>query len=190
MRRRIVVLLAAAALAAVLAVSAAAAHQTRVVVEFARLPLGPKSAFAVFERHGLVLAARARRAAVIHWRGRRDLLVAPMQGGRFCKSLNGPYGGAVCYTKPPRLDPGSRGDRAGPILLNGAYTNPRGVRLRLTYEDGARADIPITWVGPPIKAGLFVFPIPRRHRIEHHRPQSLTLFSAHGVKLVARNLRR
>ena len=190
MRRRVGVLVAAVASASALALGAAAAARTRTVVEFAHLPLGPKAAFVGFRSHGLVLAARARRAAVVRWKGPRDLLVAPMKGGGFCKSLGGPYGRATCYAKPPRLDPGLTGDASGPIVLDGMYTNPRGVRLRLTYEDGAHADVHLTWVGPPINAGLFVFPLPQAHRAERHRPQSLTLYSARGTKLISRTLRR
>ncbi|HEY2372393.1 MAG TPA: hypothetical protein VGH82_07575 [Gaiellaceae bacterium] len=188
MRRRVGVLVAVAVLGAALASAASAARGTRAVVDFTRAPLGPKSAFVGFRSHGLMLAARARRVGVVHWKGSRALVVAPVKGGGFCKSLEGPYGGAQCYLRPPRLDPGYTGDGSGPVVLDGVFTDPRGVRLRVTYQDGARTDIPIMWVGAPIKAGLFVFPIPRPHRAVHHRPRTLTLYSAGGSRLVSRSL--
>jgi hypothetical protein len=108
--------------------------------------------------------------------------VAAIKGGGFCKALTGPYGGAGCYPNPARLDPGLTG-AAGWIVLNGSFTDPRGVRLRLTYQDARQTHIPIRWVGRPISAGFFVFPIPPQHRLNKHRATTLALYSASGVRL-------
>jgi hypothetical protein len=179
---------------AVSLVSGTAAAAARVTVEFSRAPLGPKSAFhdMVSMRHSgsapIVLAARARRVARIDWNGERVLLVAPIKGGGFCASLSGPYGGSSCRQRRVGLDPGLVGDASGPIALNGEVTEPRATRLELRYDDGSKATVHIIWVGAPINAGFFVFPIARLHRLPGHRPLSLSTYARDGRLLSRTNL--
>jgi hypothetical protein len=184
--------LAAAVTVAVLLVVAAASASTpgRTNVTFASAPLGPASAFASLTRRAaspaIVLAARARRVAVIHWDGDRPLLVAPTTTGGFCESLAGPYGGTGCFPRTRHrdiLDPGLTADRSGPIALNGMFFDSRGARLDIRYEDGDNTMLPVIWVGKPISAGFFVLAIPSIHRRPGHRPMTITLRSASGTDL-------
>jgi len=153
---------------------------------------GPKSAFATITQSNLqgpriVLAARARRVAVIQWNGARSLLVAPTTAGGFCKSLTGAYGGTECYPGSARtsnaLNSGLTGDAGGPIALDGTFFDPHGTRLEVRYQDGRRSLVPIIWVDAPIRAGFFVFRIPSVHRLRGHRPLTLSLYSAKGARL-------
>jgi hypothetical protein len=179
--------------ALILAGTASASRPQRIDVHFASAPPAPKSAFATITRHDhlpgpkIVLAARARRVAVIHWNGARPLLVAPTPTGGFCKSLAGPYGGTACFPNTARaskrLNSGLTGDASGPILFNGTFFDPRGTRLEVRYQDGRRSLIPIIWVDAPIRAGLFVFKIPSAQRRPGHRPLTLSLYSANGARL-------
>ncbi len=125
--------------------------------------------------------------AVIHWNGERPLLVAPTKAGGFCRSLAGPYGGTACFPGTARasnrLSAGLTGDASGPILFNGTLFDPRGTRLEVHYQDGRRNLVPIIWVDAPIRAGFFVFKIPRAQRHPGHRPLTLSLYSANGTRL-------
>ena len=179
-----------AALIAAGAASASASGRTN--VHFASAPPGPKSAFASITRSRphfpkIVLAARARRVAVIHWNGERPLLVAPTTAGGFCKSLAGAYGGTSCIPNSARasntLNSGLTGDAGGPIAFNGNFFDPRGTRLEVRYQDGHRSLIPIIWVDAPIRAGFFVFKIPSAQRHPGHRPLTLSLYAATGTRL-------
>jgi hypothetical protein len=142
----------------------------------------------------IVLAARARRVAVIHWNGARPLLVAPTIRGGFCRSLAGAYGGTQCFPGTARahntLDSGLVGDAAGPIAFNGTFFNARGARLEVRYEDGRTSVMPISWVDAPISAGFFVFRIPAVHRRVGHRPLTLSLYAADGTRLNRLHLMR
>jgi hypothetical protein len=172
--------------------AASAAGSDRINIDFARAPLRPRSAFATIARHHLpgpkiVLTARARRIAVIHWNGNRPLLVAPTKGGGFCESLAGAFGGTRCFPGGARtrsgLNPGLTGDASGPIAFSGTFFDPHATQLRVRYQDGGTVVIPIMWVNGPIGAGFFVFEIPRAHRSPGHRPLSLSLCSAKGSQL-------
>jgi len=178
--------------ALIVAGAASASGSERTNVHFASAPKGPKSAFASITRGRLhiphvVLAARARRVAVIHWNGERPLLVAPTTTGGFCKSLAGAYGGTSCFPSSARasnrLNSGLTGDAGGPIAFNGSFFDPRGTRLEVRYQDGGRSLMPIIWVDAPIRAGFFVFKIPSAHRHPGHRPITLSLYSAKGARL-------
>jgi hypothetical protein len=178
--------------ALIVAGAASASTSERTNIHFASRPLGPKSAFASITRSRphfpkIVLAARARRVAMIHWNGERPLLVAPTTAGGFCKSLAGAYGGTACLPNGARgsnrLDSGLTGDAGGPIAFDGTFFDPRGSRLEVRYQDGRRSFIPIIWVDAPIRAGLFVFKIPSAQRHPGHRPLTLSLYSATGARL-------
>ena len=184
-----------AALLVVAAASASAPRRTNVT--FASAPLGPASTFASIARRAtspaIVLAARARRVAVIHWNGDRPLLVAPTTAGGFCESLAGPYGGTGCFTGARQrnvLDSGLTADASGPIALNGKFFDSRGTRLEVRYEDGRNTVVPIIWVSKPINAGFFVFAIPSAHRRPGHRPLAITLLSESGFQLAKAQLPR
>jgi hypothetical protein len=190
--------LTAVTIAALLVVAAASASTPRRTnVTFASAPLGSASTFASITRRAtspaILLAARARRVAVIHWNGDRPLLVAPTTAGGFCESLAGPYGGTGCFTGTRQrnvLDSGLTSNASGPIALNGKLFNSRGVRLEVRYEDGRTNMVPIIWVSEPINAGFFVFVIPSAQRRSGHRPLAITLFSARGIKLAKAQLSR
>ena len=174
--------------AGVLCGAAAASAPPRSSVVFSRVPLGPKSAFlTITRRQSIVLAARARRVATIQWNGNRPLLVAPTVGGGFCESLAGAYGGTRCTPAQHRsrgsLTPGLVSDASGPIALDGNIFGKTATRLEIRYRDGSRTTVPFIWVGQPISAGVFVFPIPTAHRKHGHEPIALTVFSAIGRQL-------
>lgn len=187
-RVRVFTLVGVTALLVVAAASGSAPRRTNVA--FASAPLGPASTFASITRRAaspaIVLAARARRIAVVHWNGYRPLLVAPTTAGGFCESLPGPYGGVGCFTGSRQrnvIDPGLTADAGGSIAFNGKFFDSRGARLEVRYEDGLNTVVSIIWVGKPINAGFFVFAIPSAHRRPGHRPIAITLFSASGTRL-------
>jgi hypothetical protein len=188
------VALVGAALTACAAAGTSSAASARMTLDFSHAPLGPKSAFRAFTkmpRHGVapvVLTARARQVAIVHWNGKRLLLVAPISGGGFCASLSGHYGGSSCGQHRGAVNPGLVGDASGPIALNGTITNPRTARMELRYEDGSRTTIPFVWVSAPIRAGFFVFPLSHAHRRLGHRPLSMSLYAADGTRLSATKL--
>jgi hypothetical protein len=186
--------LAGAALTVCISAATSSAATARTTVDFAHAPLGPRSAFRAITktlRPGaapIVLTARARQVAIVHWNGKRVLLVAPIRGGGFCASLSGPYGGSSCVQHRGTVDPGLTGDASGPIALNGIVTNPRTARIALRYEDGSKATVPFIWVSAPIRAGFFVLPLSHAHRRVGHRPLSLSLYAADGRRLSATKL--
>ena len=198
---RISLLIVAALGALALTVSALASEPMRRNVDFGSAPLGPRAAFSgialrsvqVPHAARIVLTAPARRIALIHWNGLRQLLVAPTKGGGFCESLSGAYGGTGCIPGSVRrlsgrLNPGLVGDASGPIAFNGTFFNALGARLEVRYQDGRRNTVPIVWVNGPINAGFFVYKIAANHRQPGHRPVSLSLFSTTGRLLAHQRL--
>jgi hypothetical protein len=70
-------------------------------------------------------------------------------------------------------------------VLGGSFFQSNGVRLEISYADGAAAEIPFVWVTAPIEAGFFLYRVPDSHRFPAARPTAVTLFDEAG-KVVER----
>lgn len=184
--RKRIVGVAAVALAAV-AVATPALGLQRVVIEWFEAEPAPERVQLDFAQLGVgapegmdpgVVPGSARRVTAIHHEGKTHVLwVAPTQAGGFCFSWTGLHGGCVKDRVEPAV-PVRSGD-LHPFLL-GASSSPdeKGIvqwvsghllataaeRLVAEYADGARAEIPLFWVSPPIDAGFYLYSIPPAHR--------------------------
>ena len=71
----------------------------------------------------------------------------------------------------------------GVSQIGGAFIDPNGDRLELSYADGTTAEIPFVWVTAPIDAGFYVFDIPKEHQVAAARPTKVTLLDSKGKEL-------
>jgi hypothetical protein len=128
-----------------------------------------------------VLAGEARRVASFAG-GKYTLYVAPTKTGGFCESFTHLFGGcrqmrALPPSAPPggpdelnRYAIGSMGEvgSQGTTILGGDLLLPPGTSLAVQFADGSAADIPVTFVSPPIDAGFFLYLVPAEHvRLGH-----------------------
>lgn len=130
-----------------------------------------------------VLAGDTRRIATYH-NGRHIyvLYVAPTKTGGFCDSFTHLFGGCRQVRSLPAGAPkggtdeinsfaiGTMGEISpkGATILGGDLLLPPGTSLNVEYADGTAAEIPVTFVSPPIDAGFFLYPVPAEHiRIGH-----------------------
>jgi hypothetical protein len=74
-------------------------------------------------------------------------------------------------------------DKAVFAVSGSTAAGPR-PRLYLGYADGSREQLPLIWVGDPIRAGFFYRTIPTAHRSKARRAKSLELRD--GTRLIAR----
>jgi len=117
--------------------------------------------------------------------------VTPTSDGGFCAEVNAP--GAtpqpVCVEALERARFGGRPlvnfavngvgspDR-NPFHMDGYVLAPAGSSLRLVFRDGSSRTIPVTWIGPPVSAGLFattVQPSPRMAAFVLREPDGTTV---------------
>ena len=112
-----------------------------------------------------------------------QLWVTPTKSGGFCtnhecipdrSTLNG------------RVYVGMTGNQSftGVSQIGGAFVDPNGDRLELSYADGTTAEIPFVWVTAPIDAGFYVFDIPKEHQVAAARPTRVTLLDSKGKELI------
>lgn len=147
-----------------------------------------------------VLAGEARRVTTFeNGRHRYVLYVAPTKAGGFCESFTNLFGGC----RQMRTDqPGAPSDGSGEvnsfaiglfgemsskgaIMLGGDLLLPPGTTLAVEFADGSSADIPVTFVSPPIDAGFFLYPVPAEHIRLGHDARYLTARDR-GGRVVAR----
>jgi hypothetical protein len=76
----------------------------------------------------------------------------------------------------------------GPVLLRGVSGRRGADSLRVVFEDGATAAIPLVWVSEPVGTAFFLYAVPREHWRAGHRPTTLTLLSAGGHELAGREI--
>ena len=189
-RKRRVALLVAAGVAAALAGPALGLH--RVFIDFFKSEPAPARVQLDFNRMGVgapagmdpqVIPDSARRVMTATYDGdTHTLWVAPTRKGGFCQLWTNGAGGcldpkALSTTGrgkpdlgPNDLDPwmlgatyGSESDGIA-TLITGAVISKEVERLSVEYADGARTQIPLTWVSPPIGAGFYVLDVPAEHR--------------------------
>ena len=68
-------------------------------------------------------------------------------------------------------------------VLQGSFFQAAGVRLTMTFKDGAKVDVPFVWVTAPIDAGFFALGIPESHQLPVSRPTHLSLYDSQGALL-------
>jgi hypothetical protein len=73
--------------------------------------------------------------------------------------------------------------RSGPVLLDGWVGISQAATLELAFEDGRTADIPLTWVSPPVDAGFFIYSVPELHWQPGHLPTTLVARDSEGKVL-------
>lgn len=201
-RRLRVTLVLAAALGLTVAVAAPAVGLShRVVQLFAQAkPAAPPvtQSFSSFDQiTGVDLAAAPRQVVATP---AASLWAAPMKTGGFCtlvKLRSSEGAGGECGPPDPRLsfDVSLHGPFSptgevlgGPVLLRGTAGQRGADSLRLAFEDGATATIPLVWVSEPLGAAFFLYAVPREHWQAGHRPTTLTLLSAGGHALAHRDV--
>jgi hypothetical protein len=202
-RRRLGAPLAiAAALALTIAVAAPAVglpHRIVQVFSEAKPASAPVSrSFTSFgELTRIELAAPPRQVIAIP---AASLWVAPAVGGGICtlvKLQSSEGAGGDCGPRDPGLSmevslhgPFSQADEVlgGPVLLRGSAGQHGADSLRLSFEDGQPALIPLVWVSAPVETGFFLYAVPREHWRPGHLPTTLTLLAADGHELAHREV--
>jgi hypothetical protein len=207
--RRVALVAAVLALAAV--VTAVAFGWPQSVIDFFSSPPAPtkvKNWFAFdnatappgMNPHTLSGQARKITTARFYvYGGHRDrpplhtLYVAPKKGGGFCYEWTNADGGCLPAKAPSKT---AESRAAGPLALTWASTNqdyPMFVdcwvragatkTIEARFADGKTATIPFTPVSAPIKAGFFVYPVPRDHRTRAEGLRTVVALDAKGKVL-------
>jgi hypothetical protein len=189
-RKRRVAIVVAAGVAAALAGPALGLH--RVFIDFFKSEPAPARVQLDFNRMGVgapagmdpqVIPDSARRVITATYDGgTHTLWVAPTRKGGFCQLWTNGAGGCIDPKAlsttgrgkpdlgPTDLDPwmlgatyGSESDGIA-TLITGAVISKEVDKLSVEYADGARTQISLTWVSPPIDAGFYVLDVPAEHR--------------------------
>jgi hypothetical protein len=127
------------------------------------------------------------------------IAAGPTRNGNYCEAFTAPgkdggWGGCrVRGAYPSRV----RGDYRSYLIGASVNGNDKAVfavsgstaagprpHLYLGYADGSREQLPLIWVGNPIRAGFFYRTIPTTHRSKARRATFLELRD--GTRLVAR----
>lgn len=161
----------------------------RVQLDFAQLGVGAPKGM----DPGIVPNAARKVTVVTLADGPHTLWVAPTEGGGFCVTWTGLWGGCRSRQAPAGVPEPGTGDlrswdlgmtvqqEAGATTrLGGSLLATDAVRLVVDYEDGASDEIPFTWVSPPIDAAFYVFEVPTEHRSFGHRAAVLRAVDANG----------
>jgi hypothetical protein len=119
------------------------------------------------------------------------LWVKPTRTGGFCSLVrleSGEGAGGECGPRYPGLevDVSLLGQLGGPVLLRGTAGQRDADSLRLAFEDGTTATIPLVSVSEPVATAFFLYAVPREHRKAGHRPTTLIMLSASGHELAHR----
>jgi hypothetical protein len=201
-RRRVPIAMAAVLASAVVIASPATGVGGKIVRLFDRAEPPPQrivKSFAEWNGPDIRAGVQAGRAikvldASVAPHTTWTLWVAPTKDGGFCTSAG------MCQ------DAGFRYDRlgvevglfgrvapdgeilTGPVVLMGETTNGRADSLLLRFQDGERKPIPLVWVGEPVGTAFFLYGVPKRHWQPGHLPTTLTMLSADGDELDAREI--
>lgn len=151
---------------------------TTIVNDFGSLEVGAPAGMAPG-----VLPHEARRITSVSIDGKEHVLwVAPTKQGGFCEQWSGFFGGC----RADRHDEFAKRidiTASGFDVLGGSFFQSAGVRLVLSYADGASDEIPFVWVSAPIEAGFYLFRVPDAHRVAGNRPTEISLFDDGGKRL-------
>jgi hypothetical protein len=166
---------------AAIAGAASAFALTRPTIDFFSAPKSPRTVVDDFGRQDVeappgmasgVLPHQTRRITSVSYRGKEFVLyVAPTKSGGFSKLWAVPKvgGGGGCNRTAGaldhRVDLGS-GERAGVLYLTGEFGETTAARVVVTHPDGSSNEVPFVWVGAPIDAGFFLYPLSGAHRDE------------------------
>ena len=149
------------------------------------------------ELTGVELASPPRQ---VIGRPAASLWVAPMVGGGFCtlvKLRSSEGAGGDCGPRDRGLSvevslhgPFSQTDEVlgGPVLLRGSAGQRGADSLRLSFEDGQTALVPLVWVSQPVATAFFLYAVPREHWQPGHLPTTLALLAANGHELARREI--
>ncbi|HEY2777839.1 MAG TPA: hypothetical protein VGI77_08020 [Gaiellaceae bacterium] len=194
--RRLRTLQAAAVAAVVVAGVASAYALGHPVIDFASAPhagtrqVNEFGSMEVVAPRGMapgVLPHQTRRITSVRVDGKvHTLYVAPTKQGGFCFVWTGSGGGCRADRHDryaSRVDAGGVMAAYGLQVLEGSFFQPNGDQLRMTFRDGATADVPFTWVTAPISAGFYLYRIPDAHRTPATRAVSLALYDKDGKLL-------
>ena len=195
-RRRLRTTLAiAASLALTMAVAASAAGLPRRIVSvFGHAKPAPPAVSKSFTEFDQIVStdlAQPPREAVAT--PAATLWVAPTTTGGLCslvKLRSGEGAGGECGPRYPGLevDVSLLQQLGGPVLLRGTAGQRDADSLRLAFEDGTTATIPLVRVSEPVATAFFLYALPPAHRRPGHRPTTLTLLSADGHELAHREI--
>lgn len=209
-RRSIVaVALAVAVAAAAAAVVSPALGLGSSPIPFFRAKPATSSVRATFTRlavlglnSGSFTTSAPRQIYVFHLpSGDYPLSVAPVDtaAGQFCWTLSGVNDG--CQTilsshgpyKPGETDPmkiglihtdiPARNMKQTPVLIGGNVRAAGAEGMRVLFEDGAAAAVPLVWVSSPINAGFFLYELPHDRWASGQRPIAVEAVAADGHTL-------
>ena len=138
----------------------------RVVHSFALLNVGAPRGMSPS-----VISGETRRVTTYHVSNGETvpLWVAPTRNGAFCFTFG--LGGSCASLHPQQRD--QQGDHNaaaiglgefsehGNHLLAGYVFDTRIARIEIHFKHAAAASVPLLWVSPPIRAGFFLYEIPR-----------------------------
>ena len=121
------------------------------------------------------------------------LWVAPTRNGAFCFTFG--FGGSCASLHSQQRD--QQGDHNaaaigldelggyGTHVLAGYVFDTRIARIEIRFRHTAAASVPLLWVGPPIRAGFFLYEIPRKLMPKTARAQPGSGPSQPGTSAVA-----
>jgi hypothetical protein len=139
-----------------------------------------------------VQAGKARNVTTLSFPGygKWPVWVAPVSGGGFCTSRglcdlhrSKPLDAMLIVGGPGKTQPVPRSGRET-VIFEG-FTDLRGARVSMRFEDGSSERIPLVWVTAPVRAGFFAYKLPKSHWKLGARPVALVAESPAG-KVLAR----
>jgi hypothetical protein len=183
--RRGVTVALAAALAVAVATPALGLH--RVVVDWLEAAPAPERTQRNFDQlsviHGDegpgIVPGSARKVAEFRHDGKLHVLsVTPTEDGGFCYQWTDLFGSCRAAQSAPAGQPrhpddvaayriGAThlvGERDAVEIVGGNVLGAEVERLVAVYADGAREEIPLIWVSPPIDAGFYLHWVPKERR--------------------------
>jgi hypothetical protein len=110
--------------------------------------------------------------------------VAPTKEGGFCSFVEGGMMAGCDRDRTLPLAFGiGRTTPGGSQQLDGDVLGSQATAVKISYQDGDSATVPLTIVSVPIDAGFFAYAIPLRNNAEGHRPIFLTAIANDGSPL-------
>jgi hypothetical protein len=208
--RRVAPLALAAALAVAVAGPALGLH--RVVVNWLEAEPAPERAQRAFDQLSVldetdqvgIVAGSARKVGEFRHGGKVYVLsVTPTERGGFCYGWSDLFGSCRKSRSAPAgapREPGDRdafrigaahqvGERDVVQIVGGNLIGAEVERLVAEYADGAREEIPLVWVSPPIDAGFYLHFVPDDRKQPGHHLAALVAVDADGEVVARRSFR-
>jgi hypothetical protein len=118
---------------------------------------------------------------------------APLNSGGFCYAVGtaGRDGNAsTCTDRSVPLDPWPFSVEkpkeklaGGPFVLVGYALDHQAASVRVRFDNGEVATVPLTWVSPPIDAAFFVLWVPKYHWLDGSERFDVSSYDANGAEL-------